>query len=234
MDLKQAKILVTGGALGIGKVAAKLLAESGADVAITARNEARLNKAADEINAFPIPGDVSYPSDVDRVYDVFMKKFGRLDCLVNNAGIGGKRPRLEEASLDDFEAIFKVNIYGAALMAARAAALFKKQNYGNIINIGSTAGLKGYERGSVYVATKFALRGMTQCWQAELRKHNVRVMLVSPSEVATAFGNPEGKEREPAPNKLSAYEIAHAIKAVLEMDDRGFIPELSVWATNPW
>ena len=104
MDLKQAKFLVTGGALGIGKVAAKLLAESGADVAITARNEERLKKAADEINAFPIPGDVSNPSDVDRIYDVFMKKFGRLDCLVNNAGIGGRRPRLEEASLDDFEA----------------------------------------------------------------------------------------------------------------------------------
>ncbi len=234
MELKGSKILITGGSLGIGKAAAGLLVESGAEVAVTARNGDRLRKAAEEIKAFPIQGDVSKPEDVERIYRVFMDRFEGLDCLINNAGIGGVRPRIEEATLDDFEAIFKVNIYGAALMAAKAAGIFKKQNAGHLINIGSTAGLKGYEHGTVYVATKFALRGMTQCWQAELRKHNVRVMLVSPSEVATAFGNPEGREREPAPNKLSSLEIAHAIKAVLEMDNRGFIPELSVWATNPW
>ena len=75
---------------------------------------------------------------------------------------------------------------------------------------------------------------MTQCWQAELRKDNIRVILVNPSEVATAFGSDDSVERVAAPNKLSSVEIAHAIKSVLEMDDRGMIPELSVWATNPW
>jgi 3-oxoacyl-[acyl-carrier protein] reductase len=119
-------------------------------------------------------------------------------------------------------------------MAGRAAGLFKKQNYGNIINVASTAGGKGYEGGTVYASSKFALRGMTQCWQAELRRHNVRVMCINPSEVTTAFGNQDRQEREDQPNKLRGKEIAVAIKGALEMDDRGFIPELTVWATNPF
>ena len=87
---------------------------------------------------------------------------------------------------------------------------------------------------SIYAATKFAVRGMTQTWQAELRKDNIRVMLINPSEVTTAFGNDKGEEREELPNKLGPDDVAHAIVSVLEMRDKGFIPELSIWATNPF
>nr|MBA3901950.1 short-chain dehydrogenase [Bacteroidota bacterium] len=76
--------------------------------------------------------------------------------------------------------------------------------------------------------------GMTQCWQADLRKYNVRVMGINPSYVATAFGTVDGVEKTAEPNKLTGTEIAHTIKSALEMDVRGFIPELSVWATNPF
>lgn len=233
MKLKNAKILITGGSLGIGKAAAKLLVESGAKVAITGRDEGRLQKAAKETGAFPIVADVANPDDIDKTYDIFMTKFKRLDCLVNNAGIG-KSVELENVTLDDLHSVYGVNVFGAALMAARAAAIFKKQNYGNIVNIASSAGLRGYAGATIYAGTKFALRGMTECWRAELRKYNVRVILINPSEVATAFGSTRRVEREAPSNKLSSFEIAHAIKAALEMDDRGFIPELSVWATNPW
>jgi 3-oxoacyl-[acyl-carrier protein] reductase len=119
-------------------------------------------------------------------------------------------------------------------MAKYAANLFKKQKSGNIVNISSTAGTKGYANGTVYASSKFALRGMTQCWQAELRKYNVRVILVNPSEVLTAFGDDEGRERKEVSNKLRSFEIAHTIVSTLEMDDRGFIPEVTVWATNPF
>ncbi len=233
MDLKNAKILLTGGSLGIGKEAAKLLVDAGAKVAITGRDRDRLAAAARDTGAFPIVADVARIEDVDRTYEVFLGEFGRLDCLINNAGIGRFR-KSHEVTLDDFDTVFSVNVYGAAMMAARAIPLFQEHNSGNIVNIGSTAGLKGFEGGTVYSATKFALRGMTQCWQAELRKYNIRVFLISPSEVATAFGSADHVEREAAPNKLRSIEIAHAIKSVLEMDDRGFIPELAVWATNPW
>ncbi|MDH4038955.1 MAG: SDR family NAD(P)-dependent oxidoreductase [Candidatus Krumholzibacteria bacterium] len=234
MNLKGARILVTGGSLGIGKAAAQVLAQAGARVAITGRHEERLRRAAKDIGAVAIVADAGNPKDVDRTFDDVQRHLGGLDCLVNNAGIGGFA-EMESVTFEEFEKVFRVNVYGAALMGARAAAMFKAQkSRGHIINIGSTAGLKGFAGGTVYAASKFALRGMTECWQAELRKHDIRVTLIAPSEVATAFGREDGKEREAAPNKLTPMEIAHAIKSVLELDDRGMIPELSVWATNPW
>ena len=80
---------------------------------------------------------------------------------------------------------------------------------------------------------KFALRGMTECWRAELRKHNIRVFLINPSEVITSFGAAAGIEQKENPTKLQPEDIARAVKAVLEMDDRGFTTELTVFATNP-
>jgi 3-oxoacyl-[acyl-carrier protein] reductase len=233
MELKDATILITGGTLGIGYETARLLIGSGAQVAITGRDPGRVEKAAKALGALGIVADVARVEDVDRTYDRFLAEFGRLDCLINNAGIGRSR-RVEDLTVEDFQEVYAVNVFGAAMMASRAAVLFRKQGSGNIVNISSTAGTKGYPEGSIYASSKFALRGMTQCWQAELRPHNVRVFLINPSEVTTAFGNPERVERPDEPNKLRGEEIAQAIKGALEMDARGFIPELTVWATNPF
>jgi len=234
MQIKNSTFLITGGSLGIGKATAKLLIEKGGKVAITGRNKTRLDKSAKDIGAFPINADVSNPKDIEKTYDNFIKEFIKLDCLINNAGIGGNWNDVFSLDFEDFTKVYSVNVFGAALMAKYAANIFKKQKYGNIVNISSTAGLKGYANGTVYASSKFALRGMTQCWQAELRKYNVRVILVNPSEVLTAFGDDEGKERKEVSNKLRSYEIAHTIVSTLEMDDRGFIPEVTVWATNPF
>ncbi|MEO8210492.1 MAG: SDR family oxidoreductase [bacterium] len=233
MKIKNSKIIITGGSSGIGKAAAKLLAENGASVGITGRDEKKLNKVADEIGVLAIHTDVSKESDIEATYKIFLEKFGGLDCLINNAGIG-EFPTIEELTLDAFMKVYSVNVFGAALMAKHAVVIFKKQNYGNIINIASTAALKGFARGSVYSSSKFALRSMTECWQAELRPFNIRVMQVNPSEVTTAFANEGRKERDEVVNKLTSDEIAHTIKAMLEMDDRGMIPEVTVWASNPF
>lgn len=234
MIIKDSKILITGGSSGIGKATAKLLADSGAKVAITGRDKDKLELAAKEVNALAIHTDVSKEEDIEQTYKIFIDKFGSLDCLINNAGIG-EFPSLEEITLEDFMKVYSVNVFGAALMAKHAAKIFKKQNTGgNIINVASTAALKGFARGSVYSSSKFALRSMTECWQAELRPFDIRVMQVNPSEVTTAFANKERKERDEVDNKLTGIEIAHAMKAMLEMDDRGMIPELTVWARNPW
>ena len=234
MQIKDSTFLVTGGSLGIGRAIAKLLVEKGGKVAITGRNKSRLEKAAKEIGAFPINADAGKPEDIKKTYDEFLKEFKKLDCLINNAGIGGKWDQVFDLELDDFMKVYSVNVFGAAMMAKYAANLFKKQNSGNIVNISSTAGTKGYANGTVYASSKFALRGMTECWRAELRKFNVRVILVNPSEVLTAFGDDDGIERKEVSNKLRGIEIAHTIVSALEMDDRGFIPEVTVWATNPF
>jgi 3-oxoacyl-[acyl-carrier protein] reductase len=233
MQIKNSTFLITGGSAGIGKATAKLLIEKGGKVAITGRNKSRLEKTTNEIGAFPINADAANDKDIKRTFAEFNKEFNKLDCLINNAGIGGKWNEVFDLDWEDFQNVFSVNVFGAALMTKHAANIFKKQNYGNIINISSTAGTKGFANGTVYASSKFALRGMTQCWQAELRKHNVRVILINPSEVVTSFGSDEGKQKQEVPNKLRGFEIAHALVSTLEMDDRGFIPETTVWATNP-
>ncbi|MDQ3194463.1 MAG: SDR family oxidoreductase [Bacteroidota bacterium] len=233
MKIQGSKILITGGNSGIGKAAAKLLSENGANVAITGRDKTRLEKAAKEINALAIHTDVSKEEDVELTYKIFLEKFGGLDCLINNAGIG-EFPTIDEVTIEAFMKVYSVNVFGAAMMAKKAAAIFKKQNKGNIINIASTASLKGFARGTIYSSSKFALRGMTECWQAELRPFNIRVMQINPSEVTTAFGSKERTERDEVANKLTSDEIAFTIMSVLEMDDRGMIPEVTVWASNPF
>jgi 3-oxoacyl-[acyl-carrier protein] reductase len=231
LNIKDSTFLVTGGSAGIGKATAKLLVEKGGKVAITGRDKSKLEKVAKEINAFPIHADVAVENDVHKTYELFLKEFGKLDCLINNAGIGDGWNELTELDLKVFHHVYDVNVFGAALMASEAAKLFKKQKSGNIINIASTAATKGFANGTVYASSKFALRGMTQCWQAELRKYNI---LVNPSEVTTAFGDDERKEKPEVKNRLRPLEIAHTIVSTLEMDDRGFIPEVTVWATNPF
>ncbi len=234
MKIENSTFLITGGSAGIGKATAKMLSDNGGKVAITGRDKDKLESVAKEINAAPIHADVAKQEDVERTYNEFLKEFGKLDCLINNAGIGGGWSEITELDIKAFRNVYDVNVFGAAMMGSKAAQLFKQQNYGNIVNIASTAALKGYSNGTVYASSKFALRGMTQCWQAELRKYNVRVILVNPSEVTTAFGNSERIERKEISNKLRSEEIAHTIVSTLEMDNRGFIPEVTVWATNPF
>jgi 3-oxoacyl-[acyl-carrier protein] reductase len=233
MQLKNARILLTGGSLGIGKETARLLVEAGAKVLITGRSKDRLQQAAQETGAIPLVADIAISEDIDKTMQAVTEQLGGLDVLINNAGIGELAP-IDEVKLEQFQKVYAVNVFGLAMLTQKAVKLFKKQSTGHIINIASSAGVRGFKNGSVYASSKFALRGMTECWRDELRPFNIRVMLVNPSEVTTAFGNPERKERADEAKKLRATEIAYVIKAALEMDNRGFIPELSVWATNPF
>ncbi len=233
MEFTDKVVLVTGGSSGIGYAIAEMAKNKGAKVIIAARNRERLDRAAKELSAFPILCDVGNEKHVIECYDTVMKEFGRIDVLVNNAGFG-YFSMIDEIDKRKFEEVFNTNVLGAALMAKYASRIFKSQNYGNIVNISSTAGTKGYPGGSAYVATKFALKGMSECWRAELRQYNVRVIHVNPSEVQTNFfANSERDKRSFNETKLIAEDIAHAVISALEMHDRGFITELTVFATNP-
>jgi 3-oxoacyl-[acyl-carrier protein] reductase len=232
MNLKNAVALVTGGSAGIGLAIAQTLAASGAKVAITGRDEKRLAAAAKSLGALAIRADVAKEADVERTYREVLKETGGLDILVNNAGVGTFRS-LVDTDLAGFEATFATNVTGAMLMGREAAKIFIQRGKGNIVNISSTAGLRGAAGGTAYYASKFALRGMTECWRAELRKYNIRVMLINPSEVLTSFAATAGLTQKENVTKLRAEDIAYIVKAALEMEDRGFVPELSVFATNP-
>jgi len=232
MNLQNAVALITGGSAGIGKAIAQTLAASGARVAITGRDQRRLDETARSLGVFPIQADVANENDVARTYREVVQKFGDLDILVNNAGFGVFKS-LADFDRASFDAVFATNVTGAMLMGREAARHFIKRQRGNIVNIGSTAGLRGAANGSAYYASKFALRGMTECWRAELRRHNIRVFLVNPSEVLTNFAAAAGLSENRNDTKLRGEDIAFVVKAILEMDDRGFAPELSIFATNP-
>jgi 3-oxoacyl-[acyl-carrier protein] reductase len=232
MDLKTAKVIITGGSSGIGYETAKLLMSKGAKVVICSRNKEEIEKVAEEIGALGLQADISNEKEVSLLFENAIAQLNGLNVIVNNAGIGLIKP-LVQTELEDFTRIWETNVKGAFLVGREAAKHFIQQNEGNIINIASTAGQKGFANGSAYCATKFALSAMTECWRAELRKNNIRVMQVNPSEVITPFATKLGFEATHVDKKLKPQEIAHTIVAMLEMDNIGFITDATVWATNP-
>ena len=231
MDIKHAKVLITGGSSGIGYETARQLHSAGARVVICGRDEQKLKKALGELDVKGIQADVSSEEDIKRLFGFALDRLGGLNVLINNAGTGSS-DALADLTLDDFTKTWEINVKGALLAGQAAARHFISQNTGNIINIGSSSALKGYAGGSSYVASKFALSGLTECWRAELRPHNIRVMQVNPSEVVTGFGSRSG-QRVNADKKLKPGEIAHVIVSMLSMNDVGFITDAAVWATNP-
>ncbi len=230
MDLAKAHVLVTGGSRGIGRETAGHLIACGAKVAICGRDEAVLKAAAEELGCLGIQADVAREDDVVRMVSDTVSGLGGYDVLINNAAIG-TFGRLVDTAVEDFERVHRVNVIGAFLAARESAKHFIANGGGHIVNVASTAARKGFEGGGAYASSKFALSGLTECWRAELRKHDVRVMQINPSEVQTGFGG-----REPPsinPSKLQASDVAQAIVDMLALPERGFITETTLWATNP-
>jgi 3-oxoacyl-[acyl-carrier protein] reductase len=229
MKLSDVRALVTGGSSGIGFEIARQLKDKGGEVVICGRDEAKVGEAATRIGAHGIRADVSIESDVVALIGKTIEHLPDYNVLINNAGFGSFAP-LVDTDLAEMQRLFATNVFGAMVVARESARHFINQKRGNIINISSSAGVRGFAGGTAYAASKFAVSGMTECWRAELRKHDIRVMQINPSEVQTDFFH---SKRPPSDRKLRANEIAHAALSMLEMDDRGFITELSVWATNP-
>jgi 3-oxoacyl-[acyl-carrier protein] reductase len=232
-DIENWKILITGGSAGIGKATARRLRDLGADVLITGPDESRLKPAARAAGCNWVRADVSVEADVARTYDWIEEHWnGRLDALINNAGIGEFAP-VEEAAMESYHRVMGVNFFGPVHMTRLAIPLMRKQKGGVIINIGASSAFRGFANGSIYASSKFALRGFTECLREEVRNQNIRVCFVSPSEVTSAFGNPERGERKPVRSKLAPDHLAGVIVSILSMPADALIPEISVWATNP-
>lgn len=230
MQISNVRALVTGGSSGIGLETARQILAGGGKVVICGRNRGRLEKAAAEIGAIAVAADVSNEDEVIHLVREVIAAFPDYNVLINNAGFGHFAP-LVETRLDEMHRIFATNVFGAMLVARESARHFISRSTGNIINVSSSAGVRGFAGGTAYSASKFAVSSFTECWRAELRKHNIRVMQINPSEVQTAFF--AGRERPTSDRKLRASDIAQAMVSMLAIEDRGFVTEMSVWATNP-
>ena len=233
MEFAGKTIIITGGSSGIGKASAKKLSDLGAKVLITGRSKERLEKAANQIGCAWIESDVSKQEDVNKVFDWVAENWSnKLDVLINNAGLG-EFASVEETPIESYHRVFGVNIFGPIMMVKKALPLMKGKKSGSIVNVASTSSMKGFANGSAYSASKFALRGFTQSLMEELRPFNIRVFQVNTSEVTTAVGNPEREERKKIDFKLGPEQLAQTIVSVLMLPEIAFVPELSVWATNP-
>ena len=224
------RVLVTGGSQGIGAALVGRMREAGSDVVFTGRNEGRIAAVAQETGAVGLQADVSSGDDNARVVEACLERMGGVDVLVNNAAFP-YTAEIGDFDVDRMRTLFETNVFGVVDLSNRVVPLMKAQQSGDIVNIASTSGMKGHKTGTAYSGSKWALRGISQCWQAELRPHGIRVISVCPSEVQTDWGGRVGRNN---PNKLYADDIAETIMASLSMNRRALWPEVAVFATNPW
>ena len=224
------RFLVTGGTQGIGAALVRMARQRDHRVMFTGRNARLLAEIGAETGARGLRADVAVDADNARVADECLAHMGGVDVLVNNAGIG-YGAEIGALDMNAMRGLFGTNVFGMVDLTNRLAQGMKTQGRGAIVNIASTSGMKGAKGGTAYAASKWAVRGISQCWQAELRPHGVRVMCVCPSEVQTNWGGRTGRNN---PNKLYAEDIAATILAALEMPERVLLPEFAVFANNPW
>jgi 3-oxoacyl-[acyl-carrier protein] reductase len=224
------RFLITGGSQGIGAALVERARSAGHQVVFTGRDADRIKHTADATGAFGFAADVARGEDNARTVAFCEERMGGIDVLINNAGYA-YRGEIGDLDLPAMRAMFDVNVFGLVDITNRVVGAMKARGDGDIVNIASTSGMKGAAGGTSYSGSKWAVRGITQCWQAELRPHGVRVVCICPSEVQTNFGGRGGRNN---PNKLYANDIADTIMAGLDLPRRVLWPELAVFANNPW
>jgi 3-oxoacyl-[acyl-carrier protein] reductase len=225
-----ARFLITGGSQGIGAAIVELACRAGHQVVFTGRDAQRIETIALRTGAYGLQADVSVGDDNARTVSVCTERMGGVDVLVNNAAYA-YRAEIGALDVDRMKEMFDTNVFGLVDVTNRVVPLMKARGVGDIVNIASTSGMKGAATATPYAASKWAVRGISQCWQAELRPLGIRVICVCPSEVQTNFGGKVGRNN---PNKLSAEDIGETIMAALNMPRRALWPELAVFANNPW
>jgi 3-oxoacyl-[acyl-carrier protein] reductase len=228
--MQPSRFLVTGGSQGIGAAVVELARKAGHQVVFTGRNAQLIETIARDTGAYGLRADVSASDDNATTIDACMERMGGVDVLVNNAGYA-YRGEIGALDVDRMKEMFDTNVFGLVDITNRVVPQMKARGAGDIVNIASTSGMKGAATATSYAGSKWALRGISQCWQAELRPHGIRVVCVCPSEVQTNFGGRTGRNN---PNKLFAADIAETIMAALNMPRRTLWPELAVFANNPW
>ena len=224
------RFLITGGSQGIGAALVQHARTAGHQVVFTGRNDSHIQSTAKATAAHGIKADVASDADNQRVVDEALQKMGGIDVLINNAAFG-YNAEIGTLDMKAMRDLFATNVFGAVDITNRVVPHMKAQQAGDIVNIASTSGMKGAKGATVYAGSKWAMRGITQCWQADLRPHGIRVICICPSEVQTNWMGRAGRNN---PNKLYADDIAATIMAGLDMPRRVLWTELAVFANNPW
>ena len=182
-------VVITGASSGLGEATARHLAAQGASVVLGARRIERLQSLANELNsqggkALAVKTDVTDPNQVQRLVDKAVQTYGRVDVIINNAGLMPHSP-LERRKIDDWNRMIDVNIKGVLYGIAAVLPYMKEQKSGHIINVSSVAGHKVRAGGVVYAATKHAVRMISEGLRQEVKPYNIRTTVISPGAVDT-------------------------------------------------
>ncbi|WP_187260822.1 3-ketoacyl-ACP reductase [Pontibacter beigongshangensis] len=229
--------LITGAGKGIGKAMAFALAREGVNIGLLARTESQIKEVAAQLEEMGVEtsvvkADVADLAAVDAAVEQVQLELGPIDILINNAGMASFGKFLELGP-HEWEKIIRVNLMGVYYVTRAVLPSMIERKTGDIINISSTAGLRGTALTSAYSASKFGVMGLTESLMQEVRKHNIRVSAWTPSTVATELAY-ENKLTDGNPDKVMQPEdLAELLVAQLKLNRRILIKDASLWSTNP-
>ena len=225
---------MTGGSRGIGFAIADKLAELGAEVVITARNQDELDNAATQMRKSGgkcdgIRCDVSSLSDVQQFSGNLGRRLGALKILINNAGVGGFSAPLHETDPETWDNILNTNLRGVYYMMRAFAPTLIANGGGDIVNISSLAGKNALPNGAAYAASKWGLNGLSYSAAEELRGRNIRVTVVCPGSVNTDLSPHQGKSVN---RMLQPADVAHVVAMVVTQASQSFASEILLRPTQ--
>lgn len=230
--------LVTGGSRGLGKAIAIALAKEGVNIAITGRNLETLKETVTELEAIGVKAifgafNVADKEEVKTGIEKLIAEFAAFDILINNAGIAAFGGFLEMDE-EQWEEIVKTNLFGPYYVSRAVVPGMVEKNGGDIINVSSTAGLKGNAVTSAYSASKAGLIGLSESLMFELRKKNIRVATLTPSTIASDMSKEVLKITDGNPETvLQPEDFAELIVDILKFNKRAMLASASIWSTNP-
>jgi 3-oxoacyl-[acyl-carrier protein] reductase len=231
MDLNNKYVLVTGSSMGIGRAISRALADKGAFVILTARTENLLSEVKKEIvssggRAEFIVCDLVNEEDILGLFKKIKKDFGRLDILINNAGIarGGS---IVDCQIEDFDRLININLRAPFICCQQALKIMIPAGSGYIINISSVVGIKGYPYQAAYSASKHGVAGLTKSLAAEVKENGIRVSMILPGGVDTAL---VGNTRPDLDKSilLKPEDIANTVLYLLSLPERAMVDQIYI------
>ena len=231
VSLERKAAFITGGGRGIGAAIARELAELGMTCVIAGRTEKLLRQTAAEIGerCIPMACDITDWTSVESAAKQVESKFGKLDALINNAGIGSFSAKLHELPTAEWDKVMNTNLRGVYYCIKAFTPLLMKAENAHIVNISSLAGKNALPKGAVYAASKWGLNGLSYSVAEELRGSGIRVSVVCPGSVDTELSPHPGKDHS---KMLQAADVAHAVSSLLLQAPQSFMSEILIRPTQ--
>lgn len=227
--------IVTGGTKGIGLAIAESLVKAGASVFVCSRTYSDVEQAVEKLSAFGEAAgklcDVRVESEVEAVLKSCEKRFGGVDILINNAGMGVFGKTVEEISPDEFRETLETNLFGVFYASHHAIPMIKQRGGGYIINISSLAGQNAHPKMAAYNASKFGLNGFSEALMQEVRHDGIKVSYICPGSVNTYFGGDEPTDAKAW--QLQPEDIAQVVTDLLAMDPRALPSKVEIRPSRP-